>query len=88
MARRRTHARPICTPDERQQLMDLQAGKCAVCGRDDVELFVDHSYRTGRTRGLLCRQDNAAIGMLKDSPNRLRAALQYLLKPPARQMIS
>jgi hypothetical protein len=64
-------------------LAELQGGRCAVCGRDDVALHVDHSRRTGKTRGLLCRQCNCALGMLGDSPMRLRAALRYLLRPPA-----
>lgn len=83
---RRKHPRPICSSDERQALMDLQAGKCAICGRDDVDLHVDHSRRTGKTRGLLGRQHNTALGMFHNSPKLLRQALSYLLKPPARSL--
>jgi hypothetical protein len=39
MARRRAHPLPLCSPDERQALYDLQGGRCAICGRDDVELL-------------------------------------------------
>ena len=66
--------------------MDAQEGGCPICGRDGRELFVDHSYRTGRTRGLLCRQCKCGLGMLGDSAKRLRAALLYLLKPPAQAL--
>jgi Recombination endonuclease VII len=63
--------------------MDL---RCAICGRDDVDLHIDHSRRTGKTRGLLCRQHNTALGMFHDSPKLLRQALAYLLKPPAQRL--
>jgi Recombination endonuclease VII len=86
MAKRRAHPRPNCTPDERQALYDLQGGQCAICRADDQELHLDHSYRTGRTRELLWRQCNCVLGMLRDSPKKLRAALQYLLKPPAQAL--
>jgi hypothetical protein len=59
---------------------------CPICGRDDVELLLTISYRTAKTRGLLCRQDNTAIGTLHDSPTRLRQALHYLLNPPAARL--
>jgi hypothetical protein len=82
--RQRTHPRPQATPEERQVLFDLQDGRCAICGRGDVPLFIDHSYRTGRTRGLLSRTCNTGLGQFRDSPTLVRLALQYLLRPPAR----
>jgi hypothetical protein len=84
MARRRSHPRPLCTAEQRQALLELQQARCAICKRADVELHVDHSHRTVRTRGLLCRTCNTGLGQLKDSTKRLRAALHYLLRPPAR----
>jgi hypothetical protein len=78
---KRKHPRPVCTPEERQALYDLQGGVCAICMADNQELHTDHSYRTGRTRGLLCRQCNCGLGMLGDSPKLLRAALQYFANP-------
>jgi Recombination endonuclease VII len=81
---RRKYPRPVITPAERAALEALQGDCCAICRRDDVELFADHSHRTGRTRGLLCRTCNTGLGQLKDSIKRLRAALHYLLRPPAR----
>jgi Recombination endonuclease VII len=83
---RRKYPYPVTTPEERQALEALQHGACAICGRDDLELFADHSYRTGKTRGLLCRQHNTALGMFRDSPTLLRAALRYLRNPPATQL--
>jgi Autographiviridae endonuclease VII len=80
---RRKYPRPVITPEERQALFELQGGKCAVCGRDDVELCTDHFYRTGRTRGMCCRTCNTALGMSSASPTLVRAALQYVTKPSA-----
>jgi hypothetical protein len=45
-------------------------------------LSVDHCHTTGRVRGLLCSLCNKAIGLLKDSPERLRAAINYLSPAP------
>jgi hypothetical protein len=47
---------------------------------------VDHSYRSGKTHGLLCRQHNAALGMFKDSPTLLKRALAYRQNPPAKAL--
>lgn len=76
-SRWRAHPRPICTPDERQALYDLQGGQCAICGHEDVEQHLDHSHRSGKTRRLLCRQQNVALGMFHDSPKLLWRALPY-----------
>lgn len=39
-----------------------QAGKCAICGRADQMLVVDHNHVTGAVRSLLCHLCNAMIG--------------------------
>lgn len=40
--------------------------------------YVDHCHETGVVRGLLCHNCNFAIGYMKDNPQRLRAAANYL----------
>ncbi len=77
----------MITPEERQALLELQAGRCTICGYDTVKLHVDHSYRTGRVRGLLCRQHNTALGMLGDSLKILKAAVAYFQNSPAKRLI-
>lgn len=60
--------------------------KCSICGKiDGLSIDHDHSccemqYGTcGQcNRGLLCRDCNWAIGAMKDSPQLLRAAADYL----------
>ena len=60
-----------------------QHGQCAVClctlnSSRYTRLAGDHCHKTGKLRGLLCTQCNTAIGLMKDSPTRLRAAVEYL----------
>jgi hypothetical protein len=81
----RRFPRPECTEAQWRAILDLQQGRCAICG-EEKELHQDHSYRTGKTRGGLCRQCNCALGMLKDSPSRLKRALAYLRNPPAKAL--
>ena len=59
-------------------LMEVQNGRCAICGRTPSRLVVGHSHSTGRVRGLLRNQCNRGIGYLGDDATRLRAAVQYL----------
>lgn len=60
-------------------MKSAQGGKCAICA-EPGELCVDHCHATGRIRGLLCRSCNLALGYLRDDPNRLLSAIDYLAK--------
>lgn len=56
-------------------------GKCAVCQNPFPSIkqrHIDHDHVTGKIRGLLCQRCNNALGLLDDSPERLRAAAAYL----------
>ncbi len=73
---------------ERDALLVSQDNKCAVCLRG-VEINVtqrrntanvDHCHATGIVRGILCSNCNRAVGLLEDSPERFRAAAEYLEK--------
>lgn len=60
-------------------LLSGQNGACAICGEiPEGRLYVDHSHKTGRIRGLLCRNCNLAIGHFKDNPEILERAVSYL----------
>lgn len=65
-----------------KELHPTQEGCCAVCGAGG-KLVVDHSHVTGAVRGLLCSACNTGLGLFKDSPVRLRNAIEYLKNPPA-----
>lgn len=63
-----------------------QSGLCAICGGEgftmkechSLKLVVDHCHATGKVRGLLCHNCNRALGLLKDSSESLRCAINYL----------
>jgi hypothetical protein len=65
-----------------------QGGRCAICqdkpasgpGNAYGSLSGDHVHEDPpRPRGLLCQSCNAGLGLFKDSPERLQAAIDYLL---------
>lgn len=73
------------TLDERQAMLDVQGGLCAICKEETAftgsyAACVDHCHATGRLRGILCAPCNLALGKMKDDPARLRAAADYLEK--------
>lgn len=84
------------TAQERQAMLDIQGGKCAICRRDSetlrrpgkrrdgkepLGLVVDHNHETKEVRGLLCNRCNRAIGLFDDDPGLLMAAAVYLKQP-------
>ena len=67
--------------EEYERLFTSQRGRCAICGcRPDTRpLEVDHDHKTGRIRGLLCRECNLALGKLGDNVKTLKKAVEYML---------
>jgi hypothetical protein len=65
-------------------MIEEQGGRCAICGRDFAETskglapHVDHNHRTGAVRALLCNACNVGIGSLRDDPDLVERALDYL----------
>ena len=56
---------------------------CPVCEKTMTRQFtndvvLDHSYKTGKIRGWLCRQCNSSIGMMDDSITVLQRAIRWL----------
>ena len=67
------------TMDEYEEMLSRCGGTCEVCGHASKELLhIDHDHSTGKVRGLLCRPCNAALGLVRDSPERLRKLANYL----------
>lgn len=60
------------------RMMLAQEGKCAICRRDDQDLWMDHDHQTGVARGLLCDTCNKGLGLLYDSPEACHRAAAYL----------
>jgi hypothetical protein len=71
------------TPVEYDQMVDIQGGVCASCGRPPLGkgvaavLNVDHDHDTGAVRGLLCNPCNQSLGLMKDSPEMVEKLLNY-----------
>lgn len=56
---------------------------CAICAQTFGEALkpcVDHCHTGGHVRGVLCAACNKTLGLMKDSPERLRKAAEYLEK--------
>ena len=68
------------TKQDYQDMFQKQQGKCFICQESSNNLFIDHCHNTTLVRGLLCRDCNNAIGLLKDDPEILKRALLYLGK--------
>lgn len=71
------------SPTDYEKAYHIQNGKCAICGcvlnsSRYTRFAGDHDHKTGKLRGLLCSNCNTALGLLKDSPIRLKQALTYL----------
>jgi hypothetical protein len=62
-------------------LLLRQGGKCACCGGPPTthgKLVVDHSHQTGKVRALLCSHCNTLLGMAREDPSILKAAISFL----------
>lgn len=68
--------------EDYDNLLQLQSDACRICKKLSTEskrdLAVDHCNRTGRVRGLLCGNCNLGIGLFRDNPEFLQAAIEYL----------
>jgi hypothetical protein len=68
----------------RQKMLKDQRGRCAICKRTETQigekLFVDHCHKTGRVRGLLCRNCNSGLGFFRDDSDLMWQAFAYLAR--------
>ena len=71
--RRRVAAKHGLTLVERD---DLLSNPCEICG--GVATDVDHDHETGHIRGALCGPCNTGIGRLRDDPELVARAAEYL----------
>lgn len=65
---------------ERSKLIADQKGLCAICSCElaSTQACLDHCHSTGTLRGVLCRSCNTALGLFKDSKERLEKAIHYI----------
>jgi hypothetical protein len=75
---------------EWEDYLDLYEGQnkvCAICQTSLVlenDAHVDHCHKTNKVRGLLCFLCNSGIGKLRDNPDLLRRAAEYVEKHGAK----
>lgn len=69
------------------ELLALQGGGCAICGRPAKtrRLDLDHDHRTMTVRGLLCHRCNRGLPSWV-TVDWLLDAMQYLAAPPAAKL--
>lgn len=69
------------TEESFQQIFSSQRGRCKVCQKSiggSIKFHIDHCHKTGVVRGILCPTCNFGLGSFHDSPEKLRAAADYL----------
>lgn len=59
------------------EVEQLKLMPCNLCGKDS-DPVIDHCHRLGVVRGVLCRQCNAALGLLNHDTETLGRAIEYL----------
>lgn len=73
---------------EYEEMSKVQGGRCETCGKHESQsqqgtvrqLAVDHNHKTGKVRGLLCNNCNAAIGYVQESLEIIESIAAYLRK--------
>lgn len=89
---RRNNLKLACfTPELMEQVLTFQDYKCAICGDDlrsrpSKQTHADHCHDTKTPRGVLCTQCNTGMGLLRDDPERLQKAIDYLNQPTIEKM--
>lgn len=75
------------TVDDVLDMEKRQENVCALCGEPETvlgpngkvkSLSIDHCHETGVVRGLLCNNCNRGIGFMRDNPDLLRRAADYI----------
>jgi hypothetical protein len=70
------------TQEQYAAMVRIRGGACDICGLvpERGRLNIDHDHKTGKIRGLLCRQHNLGLGFFRDEVVLLSAAIRYLEK--------
>jgi hypothetical protein len=70
------------TKQQHNDMLCKQNFCCAICNLsfNETKPFVDHNHTTGKVRDLLCYHCNLGIGQMRENPDILKAAIEYLQK--------
>jgi len=66
------------TKDEFDGMIVEQNSLCKICSCHLDTPQIDHCHTTGKVRGLLCRNCNTSLGLLKENTNTLHSMIQYI----------
>ena len=68
--------------NEFDDFLRKQGNACAICKdrfSEESRPYIDHDHSSGWVRGLLCRDCNFAIGLLREDIDRFQSAADYLI---------
>jgi len=68
--------------EEFDEFLRKQGHACAICKdgfSEERRPYIDHDHSSGWVRGLLCRDCNFAIGLLREDIDRFQSAVDYLV---------
>ena len=75
------------TLEQYREMSRIQNHTCAICKQPETarehrgklrDLSVDHCHKTGRVRGLLCKEHNMMLGLANDNVDVLKGSIVYL----------
>ena len=66
------------TYEQYSAMVIAQVCRCFICENPMRSPQVDHCHTIGNIRGLLCRRCNTGLGMFKDNPDIMGAAIRYV----------
>jgi len=75
------------TLSQRDEMIEMQGGACAICRKpfaDNGVPHIDHCHSTGAVRGILCFTCNKGLGMFGDNQDGVQRALNYLIQAEQR----
>lgn len=67
------------TQEHLDNMLEAQKDKCLICKKEG-NLVVDHDHKSGKIRGMLCRNCNLGLGSFKDNWMILDKAAQYMIR--------
>ena len=66
------------TTEQYITILNSQNNKCPICDKELIQPQVDHSHKSGKIRGLLCKNCNIMLGHCHDDIEILKKAIKYL----------
>lgn len=69
------------TVEDYARMVHAQSRKCVACGATvtlGMDTALDHCHATGRVRGILCAPCNKSLGLMKESPEKIRVLAAYI----------